>query len=490
MKKLLFNSIFLVLVFSSCEKLEVINENPNNVSETHPQLLLTKIEWDAFQVAGVGPMFATRMVVQTDGENTSQYYNWDRGSYGSYDRLRDITKMIEEAQRIENPSYEALGKFFRAHYFYHLSLTFGDIPYSDALKGETDQIYAPVYDTQKDVFSGILKELEDASALLTDDIIEGDIIYQGNPEKWRKLINSYKLKILLTLSKKENEADLNVKDRFASTVASEGLLGSNEDNGQLEFIDQLGSRYTEYNNSAYGSARYMDSTFIQKLKDRNDPRLFIYSDQTRQAKEDGLAINDFDSYDGGNPVAPYETVNEKAAAGLVSKPNLRYTTDPTTEPHMILGYSELQLILSEAVVRGWISGNAKTYYENGIRASFEFYNQYAENFASFVDADAAEEYLAHELVDFDQANTDEEKIEYIIMQKYLQSFLQGGWRPFFEKLRTGYPDFPEPEGSPIPYRWMYPTSEYQLNAGNVSAAIQRQFGEGNDGIREIPWWLK
>ena len=234
----------------------------------------------------------------------------------------------------------------------------------------------------------------------------------------------------------------------------------------------------------------MDSTFIQKLKDRSDPRLFIYSDQTRQAKEDGLAISDFNAYDGGNPVAFYELVNAKAAAGLVSKPNLRYTTDPTTEPHMILGYSELQLILAEAAVRGWISGNAKSYYENGVKASFGFYNLYAENYASFVDAAAADVYLANGLVDYDQATTDEEKIEFIIMQKYLQSFLQGGWRPFFEKLRTGYPDFLEPQGSSIPSRWIYPTSEYQLNAENVSAAIQRQFGEGNDDIRETPWWLK
>ena len=490
MKKLLFNSIILVLLLSACEKLEVINENPNNVSETHPQLLLTKIEWDAFQVAGVGPMFASRMVVQTDGENSSQYYKWDRGSFGSYDRLRSITKMIDEAQRIESPSYEALGKFFRAYYFYHLTLTFGDIPYSEALKGESDQIFTPGYDTQKDVFLGILNELYEASDLLTDDIIEGDIIYQGNPEKWHKLISSYKLKILLSLSKQQDDTELNVKSRFANIVANEALLESNQDNGQLVFIDQLGSRYTEYNSSGYGSARYMDSTFIQKLKDRSDPRLFIYSDQTRQAKEDGLAISDFNAYDGGNPVAFYEQVNEKAAAGLVSKPNLRYTTDPTTEPHMILGYSELQLILAEALVRGWISGNAKTYYENGVKASFGFYNLYAENYASFVDSDAADVYLANGLVDFEKATTDEEKIELIIMQKYLQSFLQGGWRPFYEKLRTGYPNFLEPQGSAIPSRWIYPTSEYQLNAENVSAAIQRQFGEGNDDIRETPWWLK
>lgn len=490
MKKIVLHAIILVLIFSSCEKLEEINENPNNVSETHPQLLLTKIEWDAFQVEGVSPMFASRMVVQTDGEDANQYYKWDRASFSDYERLRDVTKMIGEAQRIESKSYEALGKFFRAFYFYQLTLTFGDIPYSESLKGETEDLFSPVYDNQKDVFSGILQELEEAANILTDDIIEGDIIYNGDPAKWRKLINSYRLKVLLTLSQKESDADLSVKNTFSSIVNNEELIESNDESGQLVFIDQLGSRYTEYNNSGYGSARYMDSTFVQKLREREDPRLFIYCDQTRQAKEEGLDITDFNSYDGGNPVAPYEEVNEKAAAGLVSKPNLRYTTDPVTEPHMVLGYSELQLILAEAAVRGWIGGDAKTYYENGVKASFAFYNLYAENFSSYVDETAAGLYLENELVDFDLATSDEEKIERIITQKYLQSFLQGGWRPFFEKLRTGYPDFLEPEGLSIPSRWIYPNSEYQLNAANVSAAISRQFGEGNDGIRETPWWLK
>ncbi|MFW5656186.1 MAG: SusD/RagB family nutrient-binding outer membrane lipoprotein [Bacteroidota bacterium] len=489
MKKIL--SLFIIVfVLFSCEELEDIGENPNNVSETHPQLLLTKIGWDAFQVEGVSPLFAARMVVQTDGEMPEQYYKWDRASFNDFERLRNVQKMMEEAKRIENLSYQALAKFFRAYYFYNLTLTFGDIPYSEALKGEEDYIYSPGYDTQQEVFAGILQELRDASNMLTDDLIEGDIIYGGNPDKWRKLINSFRLKVLITLSEKASEAGLNIASEFASIVANEPILESVNDNGQLVFLDQLGSRYTEYNNSSYGSARYMDSTLIQKLKDRQDPRLFIYSGQTRVAKEAGLAIDDFSAYDGGNPIAPYNDVNLKAAAGLVSKPNLRYTTDPTTEPHTILGYPELQFILAEASVRGWINADAKTHYENGVKASFEFYNMHAEDYASFVTEQAAEQYLTNDLVDFDNASTNEEQIELIITQKYLQSFLQGGWSVYFEHLRTGYPDFATLPGVTPPTRWIYPNEEYQLNSENVAAAIARQFGEGNDNIRAIPWWIE
>lgn len=491
MKKIVLVATIAAFIFGACSNLEDLNVNPNNVPETHPQLLLTNIEWNAFQVAGVSPLFATRMVVQTDGEETNQWYKWTRGSYGPYGRLRDVTKMIEEAERIENTTYLALGKFFRAYYFYNLALNFGDIPYNEALKGETDKNYSPGYDTQEMVFQGILNELKEADQLLANDnsLIAGDIIY-GNAPQWRKLINSFRLKILISLSKKSSVGGENVASTFAHIITTSPILESNADNGQLEFIDELGSRYTEYNNSGYGSARYMDSTFVRLLQDRKDPRLFIFCGQTRVGKEQGLAVDDFSSYEGGDPIAPYNDVNLKAAEGKVSKINLRYTTNPTTEAHMILGYGELQLILAEASVRGWINSSAPTHYEKGVRASFEFYNTYASDYAPYVNANAAITYLAEPLVDFLQAGTDEEKIERIIVQKYIASFLQGGWSAYFDHLRTGYPAFRTLSDVTPPTRWMYPECEYHENSVNVSSAISRQFGDGNDKTRELTWWLK
>jgi hypothetical protein len=481
----------MVFFLAACTELEELNINPNNVPETHPQLLLTDIEWRAFQVAGVSPMFASRMIVQTDGEETNQWYKWDRGSFGAYGRLRDVTKMIEEAERIESTTYQALGKFFRAYYFYDLALTFGDVPYSQALKGETGQVYTPAYDTQEEVLKGILDELKEADQMLANDnsLIPGDIIY-GNAPQWRKLVNTFRLKVLMSLSKKGTVGGMNIASEFANIYNNSPIIESNDDNGQLVFIDELGSRYTEYNSSGYGSARYMDSTFIKKLQDRRDPRLFIYCGQTREAKEEGLAIDDFDAYEGGDPIAPYNEVNIKAAAGKVSKVNLRYTTNPTTEPHMVLGYAELQFILAEASARGWINSSAQTHYENGVKASFAFYNKYSGEFAQYVTNDSAIEYLQQPLVDFSNAVSNEEKIEKIITQKYLMSFLQGGWTAYFEHLRTGYPDFRIlPDVTP-PTRWMYPNSEYQQNSENVTEAITRQFGNGNDKTRELTWWLK
>jgi len=483
--------ILLVLVLSSCRDMDEVRENPNNVSETHPQLLLTKVQWDAFQVEGTSPLFASRMIVQTDGEQAEQFYTWNRANFSDYSRLRNITKMIEEAERIEDDAYMALGLFFRSYYFYNLSLTFGDVPYSDALKGESDQIYEPVYDSQKDVFMGILNDLEIAASLLIgNEVIEGDIIYEGSGMQWKKLINSFHLKVLLTLSNKADDSDLDVANAFNAIVSGGDMMLSLADNGQIVFVDQLGNRYTEFNDSGYGSARYMDSTFIQRLIDREDPRLFIYSDQTPNSKKAGLPVDDFNSYEGGNPIAPYAEVNDKAFRGDVSKVNLRYTTDPVTEPHMLMGFPELQFILAEAVIRGWIAGDAKLYYETGIRASFQFYMENAAEYAVYVDEAAAADYIAGTLINLDNASNDEEKIDYMVTQKYLQTFLQSGWTNYFEQLRTGFPEFLTLPGVTPPTRWMYPNAEYQNNTQNVSDAIARQFGAGNDNTREIPWWLE
>ncbi len=494
MKKLLILYIAVFSGLASCKKLEEINVDPNRVTETHPQLQLTQIEWDAFRYGNeTGPLYAEKKLVQTDGESAGQYYKWDRSDFSPYSRMRDVTKMMEEATRINSNAYLALGKFFRAFYFLNLTLTFGDVPYSQALQGESQETYTPpVYDKQKDVFKGILAELKEANDLLANEnsIIAGDIIYKGDVTKWRKAINAFRLKVLMLLSKKEADADLNIKSTFAQIVTNEPLFESNSDDAQLVFLDQEGNRYPEFNSSSYGSGMYMDSTFIRRLQDREDPRLFIYCTQTKNAEDNGLAIDDFSAYEGGDPAAPYSEVNTKAANGKTSKVNNRYHKDPTTEPMVVIGFSEQQLIIAEGIVRGWVAGDAAEYYNDGVKASFKFYQTYAKGLGQYVSESIATAYLAKPINNLATAATNEEKIEKIIMQRYLRAFLQSPWGPFFDHLRTGYPSFRRPAGVNIPFRWIYPQAEYNTNADNVAAAIQSQFGEGNDKISSQPWWVQ
>jgi hypothetical protein len=466
-----------------------MNIDPNNPTETHPSLLLTNICMDAFY-RGTDGMYATKKVIQADGENTDQYYKWTRGSFGYYNNLRNVQKMYEEAERVNAPVYIALSKFFRAYYFYELTLRFGDIPYSQALKAESDGLYTPEYDTQETVFTGILQELKEADEILAGDgsVIDGDIIYNGDGNRWRKLINSFRLKVLMTLSNHTVVGSLNIAGEFNSIATGKPLMNSLADNGQLVYLDQQGNRYPQFN--AQWSGYYMDDTFIQRMRERRDPRLFIFSSQTNKGKTDGKAIDDFSSYEGGDPAAPYSEAIIKVSEGTISPINDRFRTDPIVEPTMLMGYAELQQVLAEASVRGWIAGDAQTFYENGVRASFSFYETHAKTYAEYLNENAVNNYLNESLVDFSKANNTEEKIERIIMQKYLVTFYQGNWDSYFEHLRTGYPGFRHAEGTEIPKRWMYPQEEYNNNSDHVEAAITRQFGNDNDKTNMTPWWIK
>lgn len=483
----------ILLAFSivSCENLQNINDNPNSPVEVSPQAILPNILKDAFY-RGTGGMYAQKMVIKTDGHSTDQFYEWNRGSFGTYNSsLLQVKKMEEEATRTESPAYLALAKFFRAYYFYGLTLRFGDIPFSEALQGQDGDNFSPKYDSQENVFDGILQYLTDAStelSKLADEgvTINGDIIYNGDLGQWLKLVNSFHLKVLMSLSHHTTVGAHNIANEF-KTVSQEPLMESNDDNGQLSYLDQVGSRYPQFN--AQWSGYYMDKTYIDRMAARKDPRLFLFCLPTNEAATAGKAIDDFSAYAGGDPAVPYGDNITLVKDGKISQINDRFRMHPVGEPTMLMGYAELQQVLAEATVRGWISGDAKTYYENGVKASFLWYETYATDYSQYVTQDAAMQYLQEDSVKFSSDLTMEEKIKRVILQKYFVSFYQGDWDPFYEHLRTGYPTFKHVEGTEIPYRWMYPDSEYKYNTQNVEAAITSQFGANNDDTHEKPWWL-
>ena len=394
----------------SCIDLGELNVDPNNPTTTQPSLLLTGIAYTAFNQTSSNACHATKQLILTSGESAYQVYKWTRGDFDYYDNLRDVTKMMEVSE--PESAYQALGHFFRANYFYQLTMNFGDIPYSDALKGETEAVYQPEYDAQEKVLEGILNELAEADNLLkdNDEIISGDIIYNGNLLKWRKLINAYRLRILMSLSNKTQVGSINVQSTFADIVSNCPLMESAEDNGQLVYLDQADNRYPYFNDSDFGSGRFMDSTYIAAFVVREDPRLFAIATQTPKAEQDGKPINDFKAYDGGDPAVPYSLVNDKATAGLCSKPAERYYENAVNEPMILLGYTEQQLILAEGVVRGWISGDDIAYYESAVKASFEFYRTYAGDVAAYLGEDAADTYLQGTKVVYTSALSSEEKI--------------------------------------------------------------------------------
>ncbi len=479
-----------LLILTSCETdLDKINENPNDQASVDPKVLLTYVSKDAFQINGDN-MYASRMMIGTDGENTYQYMKWNDASFEVYTKgLLNTVKMMQEAEKINNKNYTAIGKFYRAYYFFNLSLKFGSIPYTEAAKGESG-ITQPKYDSQETVMAGILSELKEANDLInSNDKIEGDIIYNGDASKWKKLINSFRLKILITMSKKSTLGSYNVATEFASIAGSQALMTSISDNGELKFADVADSRYTMFNNSGYGSSLYMADYFINLFKARQDPRLFTFAAQTTGAKEAGKPVTDFTGYNGGNPTSSYSDNAALITAKNISKVNDRFYKDPTNEPSSVLSYSELEFILAEAAARGWIPGPAKTHYDNAIKASFSFYQTYVKNPGQYFSGFNVNQYLATPLVVYNEADPLQTSLEKIMTQKYMTMFHQSQWTSYYDYLRTGYPNYPLQTGVSAPFRFRYPQAEYSYNSTNLKAALASQYG-GNDNINSKPWWLQ
>ncbi len=485
-------SLFVVglLALTSCESsLDTINENPNDQASIDPKFLLTYVSKDAFQVNGDN-MYASRMLIGTDGENVYQYMKWNTTSFGIYSTgLLNTVKMMEEAAKINNKNYQAIGKFYRAYYFYNLSLKLGSIPYTEAVKGESG-ITQPKYDSQETVMAGILSELKEANDLInTTDKIEGDIIYNGDATKWKKLINSYRLKILLSLSKKTTVGTYTIVTEFATIAGNQPLMTSIMDNGELKFADAADSRYTMFNNSGYGSSLYMADYFINMFKDRQDPRLFTFAAQTTGAKEAGKPLTDFTGYNGGNPTSSYSDNAALITAKNISKVNDRFYKDATNEPSNILSYSELEFIMAEASARGWITSSPKTHYDNAIKANFTFYQTYVKNPNQYFAGFDVNQYLATPLVVYNTSASLPNQLEKIMTQKYMTMFHQGQWTSYQDYLRTGYPNYPLQTGVTAPFRFRYPQTEYNYNSSNLQSALSSQYG-GNDNINSKPWWLQ
>ncbi|WOD43882.1 SusD/RagB family nutrient-binding outer membrane lipoprotein [Hwangdonia lutea] len=482
--KLLY-SLILLITLGSCTNFDDFQNDPNRTTKGDPSLLLTGIQISAFNIVSTDAAFASRQMVNVEHNNTYQLYGWQRSGFGTYNNLRQVLKMEEEATLAGKTAYAALGKFFRSYFMTDLTRTFGDVPYSEALKGSADEpIFTAKYDKQEDIYIGILDELDEANTLLSSETgtISGDLIYGGDLSKWRKAVNALSLRILMSLSKKEGNFNVGVVSRFNAIVNNPSqypIFTSNDDNTALPYYDLDGNEYPYFNSNQIKTNYYMDESFINHLKDREDPRLFAFA----QREENGanLPEDDFNAY-GGLPGSDLASANSaRVSQGEGSLIAERYYNDPVNEPSIAIGYAEVQFILAEAAARGWTSGDASEHYQNGIRASMQFYN---------IDSAAIDTYLANPQIVYNAS----QGIEMIITQKYLSFFMNSGWEAFYNQRRTGFPEFSTDgpgilnDGN-IPKRWMYPESEIQSNRENLEAAINSQYPNG-DTVNGDMWLLK
>ena len=504
--KHLYKYIYTLLVGSllfSCNNFEDINTNPNGSTKSSASLLATGIILDMTGSNTAKPFFSSHLVAKSiawgENPNGEQYNNFGRSGFG-YGIVIDAEKMLDHTVEVNRAGYEGLYYFTKAYTVFHTTIALGDVPYSEAFLGEKGNV-KPKYDTQKEVFLQLLADTEKAYAAFDKGVaFDGDFIFKGNSEKWKKATRALQLKILINLSLKENDPELKVKERFQTLIQS-SLMTSNADNFQRVYADTekeyFPIYYTRTNHNDYAM---LSSLIVDKLKETQDFRLFYFGHPSDyQVKTLGIDPTSFDAFLGIDPSASFVSISSLYGARKFSNVNKRYTNYAPGEPIVKLGYADQQFILAEAAARGWIAGDADVYYKEGIKAHMQFV---ADNTPKDVKYNNGNPITPEHITDVqnhpkNQLPSDlDGKIKQIMTQKYLAGFLQREWDAYYDNRRTGYPEFPiNPETNQntdknaLPKRWMYATSEYNFNSENVKEAVQRQWS-GTDDVNRVMWILQ
>jgi hypothetical protein len=468
----------LMIAMIGCKKNKDFQTNPNLPSTATPALLLTRICYSVFYYDNTSAAFSTRHLTYYERGNSSVDYSWTAGSFDNFDVLRQVMQMDSLAAQTGQQQYRGLTKFFRALLFSQMTEVFGEIPYSKALQGNLGN-FKPEYDTQESIYKGLLQELDQANTLLDESKgkINGDIINGGSANQWKKLVNAFKLRLLIHLSKKESNTNLNIKTQFQNIISQPAiypLFTGNADNAQLVFNSTAPDNYyPDFGYLSLATAVSMEKGFVKILKDRSDPRLFAIAEPVS-----GMPANVFASYEGVD--AGLTVSDQQTASSNASRIKSRYYNDRVNEPWILMGYAEQEFIIAEAIVRNWIPGVAKDHYENGIRASMSFYGVSNADITT---------YLAQPLVVYNPATA----LSQIAIQKYIALFMNGGYEAFKEQRRTGIPTLSVGPGTfnngMVPKRWLYPQSEYDYNLANLTASLQRQYG-GTDDVNGVMWLLQ
>ena len=517
--KIFLTGMLLTGMLCSCQSFEEVERNPNQPTQAPASLILKG---------------AVNDLVETPWNKDSrwnQFYTINYNYYGNneydwtttgtkYFTLKNVVKMEEEAKTSTkkdlNP-YTAMAKFMKAYYFVWMTQRLGDVPMTDALKGADN--LAPKYNTQKEVYLQAFKWLDEANddfakLIAAGDVsMQGDIFFNNNLRQWQKTVNTFKMRVLVSLSKRENDTDLKLKERFAEVLNNPTkfpLMTAMSDNLEYRYNATFNKYPINPDNFGFDATRQqMSATHIDLLKDLKDPRLFFVAEPAETELKKGTKATDFEAFVGANPAEGLDNLATKALKGDYSFINRnRYYRNYTPENTIQIGYPELCFNIAEGLNRGWAAGNAADFYQRGIQAAIGFFGvKNGENAVTLEIRDGGKissqgftvkfemsEYLNQANVKYAGNNAD--GLKQILTQKYLAFFMNSGMEAFYNWRRTGFPANFAKGGAGtgnsgvIPRRWLYPNSERLYNEANYKQAITAQFGSGTESINAELWILK
>lgn len=509
MKKIIYNKSAilitgLALMLSSCEKnFETINDDPNNPRSVPNSYLLvgasrgimdnsTDVWWGANMGNQLAQYWASNQYssesrYQFRTAITNSYWGLfysgglnDPGSGLLVGGLNELNTIIKNCQT--DPAGNAASGFagnqiaaatiLRVWLIQNMTDAWGSIPYSQALR--PNEFRAPKYDTQSEIYSGIMSELNNALSLINSAETgpANDLIYGGDMDLWKKFGNSLKMRLAIRLA----DVDAATAQSAFEAAATAGGFTSNADNALWPYGTGTdanpiyGNRYIDNRNDYAAS-----NTFLDILVAQNDPRLPALFNQ---AEATSTYVGEVYGLSEANAAAtPNSQISQRSDLALSAE-----------LPGIYMDYAQVEFMLAEAAERGWaVAGTAQSHYDAGVGASIEYWTTLNGTPATPADITA---YLAQPTVDYTNAGSGATYKEKIGKQKWIALFNQGtqGWTEW-RRLDFGILQMPA-DGvldsyDGIPLRIKYPVDEQTLNSGNYNAAIA---GQGPDLQGTKVWW--
>ena len=463
----------LLLVFGCTKDFEEINTNGNAPSTVQNELLFRQVLY------GYGNAMSYEGFVA--GNLLSQHFAMidfnllDRHALSSpqeggnpwdvlYVALRDNETVLEQSRR--NPAaavYEGPALVMKAYLAMRLTDIFGDVPYFEAVGGRTTGVVTPAYDAQQDIYlaeGGILDNLRNAVAILQAYEgaipLAGDILYDGNLDNWVRLANSLRLKALLRIADR-----VPVAVEIGELFAEGDLILTPEQEATFDFAAG------PPNSFAFATARIgifnvflMSATADSIFTRLADPRVATLY---RPAANTGAFTGIVNGIDAATAIVP----DNYARPGTIWRER---TGDLDFNYHTAW---ETHLLLAEAAYRGYLSADAREWYESGVRLAFAYWQ-----------TELPEDYLT----DGPAAWMSSAGLEQIITQKWIAG-IGDAYEGWIEWRRTGFPKL-RPVAASLnqglyPVRFPYPADEQALNLENYLQAAEATDG---NSINVRVWW--
>jgi hypothetical protein len=472
-----------LLMMSSCKKLDDFgdtNLNPNSPTVPVPSALLTNVlsvignnVWGnaITQTAGLYAQYMSETQYTDASRYTDPNLGWDGYYAGPMYDLQNIINYNTDAATKDiaqlygsNANQIATARILLDYYYMVLTDTYGDLPYSQALKNNA----IAAFDKQQDVYPALINDLKAAVAQFdAGAVAQGDIVYAGNTTKWKKFANSLRAILSLRLSKINPTLG---KTEFAAAIAA-GVITANADNFTIAYP---GGTYRNPVNNYYVIIQRFDyavsKTITDKLTSLADPRISKFG-HTSKGFPYGLSRDD---------AIAWSDVNSDYANLLA------FTATPTTFPFHVIAAGQVWLARAEAAKLTWTAEVASVDYNTGITASMEQWG---------ISPAATATYLAQPSVMLNGVND----LQKIAEQRWLSHYPDGnqGWaewrRTSTASNPNGYPALiPAPgTGKPIPRRMPYGPNDPLYNPTNWDAAAT---GYTVGGVKDSQdariWWDK